>query len=88
MVAREAVLNAVLHGNAQRIEVSVTYSSRELEISVIDDGCGFDMNQTENRNGHHFGLKGMQERAHRCGGKFRITTALGKGVKVEVRLPC
>jgi ligand-binding sensor domain-containing protein/signal transduction histidine kinase len=87
MVAREAVLNAVLHGNAQRIEVSLAYSRRELEISVIDDGCGFDMNQTENRNGHHFGLKGMQERAQRCGGRLRIASAVGKGVKVEVRLP-
>jgi ligand-binding sensor domain-containing protein/signal transduction histidine kinase len=96
MVAREAVLNAVLHGNPQHIEVHLGYSRRELTMSVIDDGCGFDRSQfesgfeasqSEHRNGHHFGLKGMRERIQRCGGKFQLTTAPGKGARIDVCLP-
>jgi len=85
MVAREAVLNAVLHGSPMRVEVRLDYARRELALSVIDDGCGF--NPGEERSGHHFGLKGMQERIDRCGGKLRLTTAPGKGVRIEVHLP-
>jgi ligand-binding sensor domain-containing protein/signal transduction histidine kinase len=87
MVAREAVLNAVRHGSPARVEVHLAYSRRELAMNVIDDGCGFDPNQAEHLNGHHFGLKGMKERIQRCGGKLRIVSAAGKGVRIDVRLP-
>ena len=69
------------------MEVSLTYKDRELLLNLSDDGCGFDAAQTEIPNGHHFGLKGMQERIERCGGKFRLSTAPGKGVRIEVRAP-
>jgi ligand-binding sensor domain-containing protein/signal transduction histidine kinase len=87
MVAREAVLNAVRHGSPTRVEVHLAYSRRELAMNIIDDGCGFDPDQTELRNGHHFGLKGMKERVQRCGGKLRLVSGAGKGVRVDVRLP-
>jgi signal transduction histidine kinase len=87
MVTREAVMNAVFHGRARQVSVSLAYSRRELVIGIVDDGCGFDPNQAENRNGHHFGLKGMRERVQRCGGKFKLNAAIGKGVRIEVRLP-
>jgi signal transduction histidine kinase len=87
MVAREAVYNAVLHGNPAHVEVTLTFSRRELTLCVSDDGCGFDVRQIENQNGRHFGLKGMQERIERSHGKFRLTSAVGKGVRIEARLP-
>jgi ligand-binding sensor domain-containing protein/signal transduction histidine kinase len=87
MVAREAVLNAVRHGSPTRVEVQLVYSRRELAMNIVDDGCGFDPDQTENRNGHHFGLKGMKERIQRCGGKLRVVSTAGKGARIDVRLP-
>jgi len=87
MVAREAVLNAVRHGSPTRIEVHLAYSRRELAMYIVDDGCGFDPNQAAHSNGHHFGLKGIRERVQRCGGKFRLVSAAGKGVRIDVRLP-
>jgi signal transduction histidine kinase len=56
-------------------------------MNVIDDGCGFDTNLTDHHSGHYFGLTGMKERVQRCEGKFRITSASGKGVRIDVRLP-
>lgn len=87
MVAREAVYNAVLHGHPARVDVALAYKNRELILSLADDGCGFDTRAVEASNGRHFGLKGMRERIERSGGRFRLTTAIGKGVNIEVRLP-
>jgi len=87
MVAREAVFNAVLHGSPTHVEVALTCNRRELTLSVVDDGCGFDVREMESQNGRHFGLKGMKERVERSGGKLRLTSVLGKGVRIEARLP-
>jgi signal transduction histidine kinase len=87
MVAREAVCNAALHGNPGHVEITLTCKGSELALWVVDDGCGFDMRQIESQDGHHFGLKGMRERIERWGGKFHLTSAMGKGVRIEVHVP-
>jgi ligand-binding sensor domain-containing protein/signal transduction histidine kinase len=87
MVAREAVYNSMLHGHPARVDVSLTYKGSELLLKLDDDGGGFDLQQAEKGNGHHFGLKGMKERIQRSGGKFRLTSAPGKGVHIEARVP-
>jgi ligand-binding sensor domain-containing protein/signal transduction histidine kinase len=87
MVAREGIFNAALHGHPARVQVTLTYKSRELILSLTDDGCGFDPHQVSVQNGHHFGLRGMRERIERSGGKFKLTAATGRGVQIEVRLP-
>jgi signal transduction histidine kinase/ligand-binding sensor domain-containing protein len=87
MVAREAVYNAALHGTPKQVDVSLKCGRRELVLLVVDDGCGFDIHQMETHNGHHFGLKGMRERVERSGGELSIKSFLGKGVRVEARLP-
>jgi ligand-binding sensor domain-containing protein/signal transduction histidine kinase len=87
MVAREGVYNAMLHGHPAHVEVALAYKSREVVLSLADDGCGFDPRSVENTNGRHFGLKGMRERIERSGGKFRLTSAVGRGVHIEARVP-
>jgi signal transduction histidine kinase len=87
MVAREAVSNAVLHGHPATVQVSLAYHPRELALSFEDDGCGFDTEQLDFQDGHHFGIKGMRERVERWGGGFQLKSATGKGVRIEVRLP-
>jgi len=87
MVAREAVYNSMLHGHPAHVEVALTYKNRELILDMGDDGCGFDPEQMDAGNGHHFGLKGMRERIARSGGKFHLDTAPGKGVHIEVQVP-
>jgi ligand-binding sensor domain-containing protein/signal transduction histidine kinase len=87
MVAREAVYNSMLHGKPSHVDVKLTYRNGELLLRLEDDGCGFDPQQPNRTNGHHFGLRGMKERVERSGGKFRLTTAPGKGVHIEAQLP-
>ncbi len=87
MVAREAVYNSVLHGKPTHVDVKLTYRSGELLLRLDDDGCGFDPHEQDRVNGHHFGLRGMKERIERSGGRFQLTSAQGKGVRIEVRVP-
>jgi ligand-binding sensor domain-containing protein/signal transduction histidine kinase len=87
MVAREAILNAVLHGAAAHIRVHLAYAQHDLALRVVDDGRGFEPSQPDLQNGHHFGLKGMDERVKRCGGVFSIRARPGHGVCVEAQVP-
>jgi signal transduction histidine kinase/ligand-binding sensor domain-containing protein len=87
MVAREAVYNSMLHGHPAHVGVALSYKSSELVLDLDDDGCGFDPQQLNDSNGHHFGLKGMKERVQRSGGKFQLASVPGKGVRIEVRVP-
>jgi len=87
MVAREAVFNAALHGNPTHVAVTLACSSRELNLSIADNGCGFDLGEMGSQNGRHFGLKGMRERVERSGGKFHLSSAPGKGARVEAKVP-
>jgi signal transduction histidine kinase len=84
MVAREAVFNAILHANAQKIRVSLEFSPSELVIAVSDDGQGF--NPCESNMEEHFGLQGMRERIAILGGELAIDSQLGRGTTVRVQL--
>ena len=87
MVAREAVCNAAIHGGPSKVEAGLTYSKRELQLTVADNGRGFNPDQSNHANGHHFGIQGMRERVERWGGRFRLTSSAGAGARVEARVP-
>ena len=87
MVAREAVCNAALHGHPSQVETGLVYSKRDLQLTIFDDGSGFNPGQPGERNGHHFGIQGMRERVERWGGRFRLTSSPGRGTRVDARIP-
>ena len=82
-VVQEALTNCVRHAKAGRLRVQVTGDSGGLDVSVIDDGCGFD--PVMRRNG--LGLKGIEERVRELGGVVTIRSAPGGGTTLTVRLP-
>jgi len=88
-VAQEAVTNAIRHAAPHRIEVRVRAHSNGLEISVSDDGKGFDAKAAQEApaTGKMLGLLGMQERAKMLGGRVRIDSSPGKGTRVQVHIP-
>ena len=68
-IGREAVVNAVRHAEASRIEIHVDFGATRLRLEVRDDGRGFTPEQAEEaRRRGHFGLSGARERATRMGG--------------------
>lgn len=85
MCLQEAVGNALRHGGATDIKVVFSFRREELVISVRDNGCGFDPESVEGAG--HLGLRSMRERAERHGGTMKITSELGAGTIIVVRLP-
>ena len=88
------VENAVSHGirESESGTGTVTIRARELddcyEISVTDDGCGFDPAILEGADSAHVGLNNVRDRLHRlCQGTLEIQSAPGEGTTVTIRLP-
>jgi len=84
-IAQEALSNAGRHSGATSVEVSLGVRDGALELSVQDDGCGFDPEVSPQPGS--FGLVGMGERARLAGGVLELSTRPGAGTRVSVRLP-
>jgi signal transduction histidine kinase len=82
-VAQESITNALRHGGAGRLEITLEKSNTTYELTVIDDGSGFDPERTE----FGFGIMGMRERAELAGGTLVIDAASGRSTRVVLRIP-
>ncbi len=82
-IAMEALNNALKHARASRVCVSLVSRPGGLELSVKDDGCGF--NPQEACAG--LGMTGMAERAARLGGALRVDSSPGQGTRVSASIP-
>jgi signal transduction histidine kinase len=80
---QEALTNCVRHASAGHIDVRVARKDGELEVSVTDDGIGFDA--ARRRSG--LGLRGIEERVKDLGGSMSIAGAEGGGTRLALRLP-
>jgi signal transduction histidine kinase len=85
-IAREAMSNAVKHGHANNIDVTIEYKRRRVTVRIVDDGIGF-VPDAKPRNGAHCGLASMKERAERVGGHVTVTSSVGAGAVVEAEVP-
>lgn len=88
-IVQEAMTNALRHAQAQSIRVALRLHAESFEISIQDDGLGFDLNAASGTEqpGTGFGLLGMRERAELAGGKFQLIAAVDAGCKVSARFP-
>ena len=87
MIVREALSNAHAHAHPSHIEIKLRFAEDALTLSVQDDGVGFRLTAMQAEPELHYGLIGMQERAERLGGEFRLESASGRGTAVRLRLP-
>ena len=77
----EALANASKHAGASRIDVRLTHADGRLEITVADDGCGFDPAEVAGE-----GLANLAERVAALGGRLQVTTDHGAGTSLTARL--
>jgi DNA-binding NarL/FixJ family response regulator len=80
---QEAVTNVRLHAEARTVTVSIA-CDRDLQLTVTDDGKGFDPDSVNGSVG--MGLDHMRERAHALGGIVEIESAPGRGTEVRFEL--
>jgi ligand-binding sensor domain-containing protein/signal transduction histidine kinase len=84
-IAREAVTNAVRHGDAKNIGLRLEFEGNMFGMEIRDDGCGFTGAPPDGASGH-FGLTGMRERAEAIGATLRVESSAGKGTTVRLGL--
>ena len=81
-ITQEALANIARHSQARRVDVSLVYNGDLVQLSVADDGCGFDVNVK-----HGMGLRSIRERVSSVGGTVQIQSAPGHGTRLIVQVP-
>ncbi len=86
MIAQEAVTNARKHASPDHIRLHLSYLGESLELTIEDDGCGFQENPPDLAAGDHYGMRGMKERAARMGAD--LSWKSGKsGTRISLKTP-
>ena len=81
-VCVEGTSNAVRHGHASLVAISIELTDHDLVVSISDDGIGIPEEVTL-----HNGLHNMRERAESLGGNMEMTTDKNKGTTVKWSIP-
>jgi signal transduction histidine kinase len=87
-LAQEAITNVIRHADARHVAISLVRAGTSLEISVDDDGRGFDLDAPPGPNERRgWGLAGMQERVALLGGTLSVTSRPQRGTRVSATIP-
>lgn len=84
-IVQEALSNVRKHASARQVWLRLT-DGEDFDLSIRDDGHGFDPKRLDTRDGAHVGLTIMRERAQRIGARLDVTSAPGAGTDVRVHL--
>jgi signal transduction histidine kinase len=86
-ITQEACTNAVRHGHARRLAVSMTRQDGHVELAVRDTGTGFDPASVSSAPHAGAGLAHIRDRVAELGGTMEIDSAPGRGAVLTVRVP-
>lgn len=88
-LVQEALTNATRHATARTIDIGLRSAAGSIEVSIHDDGAGFDVAAAWSRaaTGPTLGLLGMRERVLLAGGELEIESSAEAGTTVRARFP-
>ena len=84
-IVQESLSNVLKHAQARSVHVRLSRLPNEVELTIRDDGRGFDPLQLD--DAHAFGLRGLEERGRILGGRLVIQSRPGNGTTVLARFP-
>ncbi|MEG6585243.1 sensor histidine kinase [Dendrosporobacter sp. 1207_IL3150] len=84
-VIQEALNNIEKHAKASSVKVIIEFRPGFVSAVVEDDGAGF--NSAETAGSESFGLLGMRERMNLLNGQVTVSSEIGKGTKVSIKVP-
>jgi len=87
MAAREALYNAVRHGQPTSVRLNAEFQEQFCTLKIVDDGLGFDPIKVSASSNGHYGLIGIRERAERVGGTFSVHSRIGAGTELLIEVP-
>ena len=82
-IIQESLSNVARHSNAGKVDLSLHFSKNRIELTIKDNGRGFD--RAARMNG--VGLQSMEERAAMIYGHLTVTTAPGQGTAINWSSP-
>ncbi|MGT2682360.1 sensor histidine kinase [Streptococcus porci] len=83
-IAQEFISNTLKHAKASRLEVYLIQSDSDLELKMIDDGQGFDLDANRELS---YGLKNIEDRVEDLAGTMKLLSSKGKGTSLDIRVP-
>ncbi|HGI4147054.1 sensor histidine kinase [Streptococcus agalactiae] len=83
-IGQEFISNTLKHSQASRLEVYLNQTENELQLKMIDNGIGFDMDSVYDLS---YGLKNIEDRVEDLAGNLQLLSQPGKGVTMDIRLP-
>lgn len=81
-IVQESLTNVARHAGASRVDVMLVSTEAGFELSICDDGRGFDI--VAARAGYSYGLQGMAERARLIDAHLHIQSERGAGSVVRL----
>lgn len=86
-IIQAALHNVATHAQAKHAMVHFDFGSAALQVTIEDDGIGFDPDTVMRLPGEHLGLIGMKERAEGLKADLTVDSAPGKGSRIMLHVP-
>jgi len=86
-IGQEGLTNALKHAHAQEIIIELKFEATSLQVSVKDDGRGFNTEGVLATADGHFGLLGIRERVEHVGGQLILRSGEGSGTEIVAKIP-
>ena len=86
-VVQESLTNVRRHAQATAVKVALRGSEDNVEVTVSDNGQGFDPEKAATSSVKGVGLTNMRERAELVGGSFKVQSNPGQGCQTVLRIP-
>ncbi|EGL82053.1 putative signal transduction histidine kinase [Caldalkalibacillus thermarum TA2.A1] len=83
-LAQEGITNVLKHARASHMLVKLDFNASGVYLVVQDNGRGFDPAQQHEEG---FGLLGMKERVKLLEGEFHLSSRVGRGTKLVIKIP-
>ena len=83
-IIQEALENVVRHAQAEQVWVRLHIQNRQWQLSIRDNGSGFDTDQGLTGN-EGYGLRGIREHAEMMGAEFKMLSTPAEGTTLTIR---
>ncbi|MBK5240642.1 ATP-binding protein [Clostridium sp.] len=83
----EGIGNSARHGKGENITVSLRLDTKHIKLIIKDDGVGFKLKNTIEKESSGIGIKNMHNLIYSLEGKMNVNSKVGQGTEISVYLP-
>jgi signal transduction histidine kinase len=85
LIYKEVLNNIVRHARAENVQIEIDCRRNRLDLTIVDDGIGFNNLDQEFREGN--GLRNLRMRAQAIGANLKVRSALNEGTRILLSVP-